>query len=294
MVSEMDRTLRLLVHGHPGTGPDVMAEALAEAFREADPGRTLEVVPMAGDGGTRAMRALLREASREDVLSTCTPSFLQTPMLEKLPFSFRDLTPIARLVVDWYLVLVPHNSNISKAEDFISLVRSRKTRTGGHFVGSINQLLGLAISGSLGSEVEFIPLKSTEEFISELEKGSIEWGVSAPVEVADPLTRGELRPLAVTAASRLMKFPDVPTLLELGVQVEFELWRGVMGPPALEVQAQERWWKWIGDATQTDAWRNYLTRHAQNDGLMAGEAFGDFLEAQQRWFQEKLEGAGLI
>ena len=294
MENHQQAPVRLIVHGHAGTGPQVMADALLLAVQSSDEQVRWETVSMPGDRGAAAMRALIDEPGRPDLLSTCTPSFLQTPLLDRLPYSYRDLTPIARLVRDWYLVLVPENSRLKSASDFVSLVRSRRSRTGGHFAGSINHLLGLDIGHSLNSDVKFVPLESTHEFISALAGQTIDWGVSAPVEVADGLASGELRPLAVTCHQRLPEFPDTPTLKEVGVPVEFELWRGVMGPPEIDPATQERWWRRLQGAVRAPPWLDYLNTHAQADGLMEGRKFEKFLVDQNDWFAKGLASAGLI
>jgi tripartite-type tricarboxylate transporter receptor subunit TctC len=53
---------------------------------------------------------------------------------------------------------------------------------------------------------------------------------SPPALAVPHVKAGKLRPLATWGASRLASFPDVPTLRELGYDVEYSLWAGLFAP----------------------------------------------------------------
>jgi tripartite-type tricarboxylate transporter receptor subunit TctC len=53
---------------------------------------------------------------------------------------------------------------------------------------------------------------------------------SPPAIAAPHLEAGKARALATFGAKRLADFPDVPTLKELGVDVEYYLWAGLFVP----------------------------------------------------------------
>ena len=64
---------------------------------------------------------------------------------------------------------------------------------------------------------------------------------ASPPALAIPhIKAGKMRPLATWGATRLAAFPDVPTLKELGYDVEYYLWVGLFAPrgaPATVVKA---------------------------------------------------------
>jgi tripartite-type tricarboxylate transporter receptor subunit TctC len=54
---------------------------------------------------------------------------------------------------------------------------------------------------------------------------------ASPPALAIPhIKAGKMRPLATWGATRLASFPDVPTLKELGYDVEYYLWAGLFAP----------------------------------------------------------------
>lgn len=287
--------VELIVHTPPKSGPDVLAQALIAAVLESGADkRSWEIVYRSGGNGEEAMRALLDGAGRDDLLSTCTPSFLQTPILKGLEFSFHDLCPVARMVADRYLVVVGRDSPLMNAEAFVRYLRSAPSRTGGYMVGSINQLVGMALAEQLGQPVEFVVTQSASDLVPAVHDGRLDWAIGTPVEVSADLANGSLRALAVLAPAPLARFPDVPPLATTGVDVDVELWRGLMGPAGLSAAAQRAWETLLERAVQAPAWQGYLTNAAQTGALLRGSAFSALLERENAWYQAQLAHAGLV
>jgi tripartite-type tricarboxylate transporter receptor subunit TctC len=58
-----------------------------------------------------------------------------------------------------------------------------------------------------------------------------------PIIAYGQIKSGDLRPLAVTSDKRLAAYPDVPTLKELGYDVEYYIWCGLFAPQATPKEA---------------------------------------------------------
>jgi tripartite-type tricarboxylate transporter receptor subunit TctC len=56
---------------------------------------------------------------------------------------------------------------------------------------------------------------------------------SPPALAAPHMEAGKMRALATWGATRLAAFPDVPTLKELGYDVEYYLWTGLFAPKGI-------------------------------------------------------------
>jgi putative tricarboxylic transport membrane protein len=286
----------LIVHGPPGSAPPVLAAALAAAHAEANQGEPpWRLLPRGDDPGVDAMVALAARAGDPGVLSTCTPVFLQAPLLRGMSLTHRQLTPIARLVADRYLLVVRADAAWRSAGDFLADIARRPTRTGGYFKGGINHLLALAIAEAAGgADVDFIVVASEPAVWVELMTGRLDWGCGVAAEVLPHIEAGTLRPIAALDDKRLPGFPDVPTLAEAGAPVSFKLWRGLIGPPGLDAATESRWHGAIAGLRQTRAWRSYLDRNGQTDDFLAGRPFKAFLETEWSWYEKHLGLAGLL
>ena len=62
--------------------------------------------------------------------------------------------------------------------------------------------------------------------------GHVDILFSVPIIAFGQIKSGDLRPLAVTSDKRLSAYPDVPTLKELGYDVEYYIWCGLFAPQA--------------------------------------------------------------
>ncbi|SEQ21559.1 Tripartite-type tricarboxylate transporter, receptor component TctC [Faunimonas pinastri] len=284
-----------IVHGPPGSAPPVLAEAfLAGLAESAADSRDFRLLSRGDDPGVDAMELLIRRPGDPDVLSTCTPVFLQAPLLRGMSLTHRQLTPLARLVTDRFFLVARADAPWAGAAEFVRDLPRRTTRTGGYFKGGINHLLGLAIADGTGADVEFIVTPSEPAVWTALIEGRIDWGCGVAAEILPHVEAGTLRVIAALDEHRLSPFPDVPTLAEIGVPVTFKLWRGLMGPPGLSIPQQEHWHRVARDVTRTEAWRAYLARNGQSDGFLPGTAFAEFLQTEWDWYAKHLGLAGLL
>ncbi len=288
-------TVDFVIHGPPGSAPPVLAQALLKAVTQshADP-RTWSTIPKGDDPGVDAMNLLITRAGDPNCLSTCTPVFIQAPLLRGMTLTHRQLTPLARLVSDSFFLVVRADSAFQTAADFVAGIAGRTTRTGGYFKGGINHLLGLSIADGARADVEFVVVPSEPAVWTAMIEGRIDWGCGVAAEILPHVEAGTLRVIAALSARRSEAFPDIPTLAEAGVPVTFHLWRGLMGPPDLAQDDQARWHAIIDTMRQSEAWQAYLARNGQADAFLPGQAFRDFLDGEWDWYERHLGMAGLL
>jgi len=285
----------LIVHGPPGSAPPVLAEALraaqAEAFPDMPP---LRLLPKGDDPGVDSMNHMAAHPGDTALVSTCTPVFLQAPLLRGMTLTYRDLTPIARLVADRFFVVTRTDAPFADARGFLAHIARHTTRTGGYFLGGINHLLALAIAEGARADVEFIVTQSEPAVWNAMIEGTIDWGCGVAAEILPHVEAGTLRVIAALDHGRLPAFPDVPTLGEAGLPVIFQLWRGLMAPGGLDAAAQSRWHAHFSRLRETRAWADYLARNGQADAWLPGEGFRSFLDQEWAWYEKHLGLAGLL
>jgi len=87
---------------------------------------------------------------------------------------------------------------------------------------------------------------------------------------------GKLRPLAVFSATRSKSLPDVPTLKELGFDVEYYLWVGIFAPKGTPGEIVATLRAAIGKAVQSDQFKTALANAGQELGYLDGPDFQKF------------------
>ena len=284
-----------IIHGPPGSAPPVLAEAIVKGVAETGADvRAWRTVPKGDDPGVDAMNLLIERPGDGNCLSTCTPVFIQAPLLRGSATTHRALTPIARLVSDSFFLLVRADSPWQTAAQFIEGIAQQTTRTGGYFKGGINHLLGLSIADGAKADVEFVLVPSEPAVWTAMIEGRIDWGCGVAAEILPHVEAGTLCILAALSPTRSSAFPDIPTLAEAGLPVTFNLWRGLMGPPGLSDGEQKSWHDIIATMRGSKAWKTYLARNGQTDAFLPGKPFADFLDDEWNWYAKHLAMAGLI
>jgi putative tricarboxylic transport membrane protein len=284
-----------LVHAPPGSPPWVMAEAFAAAVAASGADeRRWRLVDCGSEPGVAAMRELARRAGDGNVISTCTPVFIQAPLLGKIATTHRALTPLARLVGDRYLLVVRADAPYAGATDLLGVIRKGATRSGGYFAGGINHLLALAIAEAAGGAVEFVKVASEADLFPALLDGRIDWAVATPVEIRTRAPAGQIRVLAALATEQVPAFPDAPTLASCGAPVDFSLWRGLAAPGGISPDALAGWDRIIRAAIATPSWHRYLTDNGQTASHLGAEQFTRFLDSEWNWYERHMGRACVL
>jgi tripartite-type tricarboxylate transporter receptor subunit TctC len=103
---------------------------------------------------------------------------------------------------------------------------------------------------------------------------------------------GKLRPLAVFSAMRSKLLPDVPTLKEIGYDVEYYLWVGIFAPkgtpPAIVTTLRAA----IGKAVQSDQFKATLANVGQELDYLDGPDFQKFWDIDGKRTDEAVISIG--
>jgi len=90
---------------------------------------------------------------------------------------------------------------------------------------------------------------------------------------------GKLRPLALFGGTRSKVLPDVPTLKELGYDVEYYLWVGLFTPKGTPPQTVSTLRSSINAAAHSDQFTTTLTSVGLDLAYLDGPDFGTFWDA---------------
>jgi tripartite-type tricarboxylate transporter receptor subunit TctC len=80
------------------------------------------------------------------------------------------------------------------------------------------------------TRIEMIPYKGSGESVQAVAAGQVMMTIVDPAPVSGPLKSGMVRGLAVTSPQRHPSWPDLPTMIEAGVDVEVPVWTAFFAP----------------------------------------------------------------
>ena len=93
----------------------------------------------------------------------------------------------------------------------------------------------------MGVEFSYVPYDGTAERMTALLSGAIDMGALNVASGSKHLESGALQGFAIAADERAKQLPDMPTLLELGVDMTFALERGIVAPKGTPKEVVDAW-----------------------------------------------------
>jgi putative tricarboxylic transport membrane protein len=189
-----------------------------------------------------------------------------------------QVTPLAVMALDGQIILAKAGSEYQNADDVISALKGGKRLIMGGSKAD-DEAIFTAVKEQTGGDIEYLRSDSTSEALTQLLGGHIDVAVAKPAASFDLVASGELVPIVAATAVRFGAPFDAPTLLELGYDIEFTIWRGIVGPGDMPADAVAFWTDVFKKVTETDAWMDdYISKFLLNANHMGGDDAKEFMQ----------------
>ena len=230
------RSILIIVPFAPGASADGIARTIAN---EMSPrlGVPVVVENKAGAGGTLGLIAVTKSAPDGHTLSIGAPGAMT--IMPQFPGGvgfdpMRDVTPVAKLV-DVPVVIVANTKSGPKS--IADLIARAKAEPGGLSYGSTgtrsSQHLAVeVIAQSKGVKLVHVPYRGSAPAVTDAIGGQIPFVSVDLTSAAALIADGQLTALAVTAPRRVSIAPQIPTLVEQGVEFSSQPWLGLFAAAA--------------------------------------------------------------
>ncbi|MEJ3654187.1 tripartite tricarboxylate transporter substrate binding protein [Actinomycetes bacterium KLBMP 9759] len=170
------------------------------------------------------------------------------------------------------------------------------TRASGTGRGGIWDLAraGASIAAGLPPDsIRWVPSEGAAPALQELVAGGIELSTASLVENQTMIHAGRAKALAVMADERLAKFPDVPTLKELGVDFTMSAWRGIAGPAGMPQPVVEELSCHLDAIVHSPEYADFLAKTGFGLAWRDAAGFGAFMAEQDAQKGQIMKAAGL-
>ena len=246
------KPIKLISPWTAGGTSDVVLRAFATSAAKHLEG-TIYIENKPGAGGIFGAVELANAKPDGYVLSQLAMSIFSVPHMQKVAFDpLKDITYIARLCTYTNGLVVRADSPIKSIADLMAYAKANpgKFSYASSGVGSSPHLLMEELGYRAGGvKFQHIPYKADSESLQSLMSGTV-MGMSGSTSWAPQVAAGNVRILATYGAKRTKRWPNVPTLPELGYNVP-ETPFGVGGPkgmdPAVVTRLQEAFRQSLND-----------------------------------------------
>jgi putative tricarboxylic transport membrane protein len=209
-----------------------------------------------------------------------------------------DITPLARLVGEYEILIVPAESPIKSAGDLVAKLKADpgSVSWGGGSIASTDQILAGLIAKAVGTDaakVNYIAHSGGGEALNSILGGHVTVGIGGYGEYQSLLADGKVRALAISSEERLPGV-DIPTLKEQGVDVTFFNWRGLMAPPGIRDADLKALTDAVTKMVASPAWKETITKRQWTDLYQPAAEFTTFLKDDRAKMESILTDLGLV
>lgn len=221
----------------PAGGPtDQVFRAFAEAASRTL-GQSVVVENKPGAGGTLA--ALSMRNARPDgyTLAQMPMGMFRIPHMQKTPTfdPINDFTYVINLTGYTFGLVVPANSPFRSIKDLVDYAKANpeKVSYGSTGVGTSPHLAIEEFASRAGIKLNHVPFKGSADLMQAI-LGEHVMAASDSTGWAPHVGSGRLRLLATYGSKRTKRWPDVPTLNELGYETVSDSPFGLAGPRGMD------------------------------------------------------------
>ena len=228
------RPITLWVPWPAGGATDLTLRLLAElAGRQL--GQRVLVDNRGGAGGTLAMPILQQAAPDGHTIAQLPQTVLRAPYLQRVLWDpIRDTTPIIQLSGVTFGMLTQPDSGFKTLDDVLAYARAHPgaLTVASNGVGSTPHLAMDELMAAKGLSYVHVPYKGTAEQMIAVAAGQVQIGLNSN-GFAPFVDSGRLRLLLTLGEHRTRRWPQVPTLRELGYNIVAMSPYGLAGPRGL-------------------------------------------------------------
>ena len=293
-----EKQITLINPNAPGGGTDIMfrsIDAISQKIKAFPHAFVIET--KTGGSGTVGKAAALAAKPDGYTLTVADDGSIYQQLGGDQPYKYNDFTYIARMVIDYNMVVVRAESPYKTIQELIDAAKSKPkgVSLAGTGIGNTDQLGIVQIGKATGADFTYASFNSGGEVMTNLLGGHVDGAMANPSEAFEQMRAGRVRGLAITAPERLKDLPDVPTLKESGINVVTQQYRGIAGPknlPADVVKVLEEGFKKISDSPE---WKTeYLDKYQQVNGYMNGAELSKYMDELYKENQVLFKELGML
>jgi tripartite-type tricarboxylate transporter receptor subunit TctC len=226
-----NRPITLWVPWPAGGATDLSMRILAEVAGRVL-GQKIVIENRGGAAGTLAMPVLQYANPDGYTIAQLPQTVFRAPYTQRVTWDpIRDVTPIIQISGYTFGIVVSATSKFRKLEDLFEFARERpgELSIGTNGIGTTPHIVLDEMFGSRGLRYLHVPYKGTSEQMLAVASGLLMAGANS-TGFGPYVDSGRLRLLVTFGEQRSRRWPQVPTLRELGIPIVAMSPYGIGGP----------------------------------------------------------------
>lgn len=283
------RAITYIVPVAPGGGSDFVGRAVTAAWGK-ELGQTFVVENQSGAGGIIACQKTERsDPNGYTLMQGYVATLATSPATRKVPYDpIKSFTPVGMIGGTPNVLVVNAKLPIKNFKEFAAYSKEREgsVNYGSAGAGSLTHLLMELLKQHMGSNMLHVAYKGISPAFTDLIAGQTQAMFPGLAAAVPHLKSGAVRAIAVTGKARNPRYPDVPTLEELGVGGFDDVlqWYGVSGPAGMDAAVVKTLNDSLNKVLVVPGLAKQLEIEAIEPMPMSPQAFADYARRDfERW-----------
>jgi len=303
---EPTRPVEIIVPAGTGGGADQMARVVQGIITKHNlMKQPMLVVNKSGGAGGEGFLDVKGSRGNPHKLVITLSNLFTTPLGTGIPFSWKDLTPVAMMALDEFILWVPADTPYKTAQDYIAAAKAAPgtMKMGGTGSKQEDQIITVAIEKATGAKFTYIPYRGGGEVAVQLVGKHVNSTVNNPIEAVAQWRAGQLKPLCVFDGKTLpykdkiagdMAWGDIATCKSQGLDIEYLMLRGVFTTPGATPDQVAFYVDLFKKVRETPEWKQLMQDGAFNQTFMSGGEYAKWVEQEEVRHRDLMKEAGFL
>lgn len=304
---EPTRPVEIIVPAGTGGGADQMARVIQGIIsKHGLMKQSIVVINKAGGAGGEGFLDVKGSRGNPHKLVITLSNLFTTPLGTGIPFNWKELTPVAMMALDEFVLWVNAEKPYKTVKDYIDDVKKAppgQFKMGGTGSKQEDQIITVAVEKAAGVKFTYIPFRGGGEVAVQLVGNHVNSTVNNPIEAVAQWRADKVRPLCVFDGKPLAypdkiagdkAWADIPTCKSQGLDMEYLMLRGIFMPPGVSKEAVDYYVELLKKVRETPEWKKLMNDGAFNQTFMTGADYAKWVENEEKRHQGLMKEAGFL
>src|SRR6187401_3687469 len=303
---EPTKPIEIVVAAGAGGASDQMARMMQAAIQKNNLMKQPMVVSLKGGAsGAEALMYMKSSDGDPNKVLLAYSLIYMLPLSAKIPFNWRDLTPVAVTALDEIVLWDNTTMPEANVKDFINAAKAASPpfKMGGTGSKREDQILTVFMEKKTGAKFLYLPYKSGGEAATQLVGNHTQANVNNPSENLEVWRAGQVRALCVfdkeriaykTKVTETQSWNDIPTCKEEGLDVDYTMLRAFFLPGKVTPEQTAFYIDLFKRVAQTSEYKEYMEKQALKSIFLTGPDMLKFLETDEKLNASLMHEAGFV
>jgi putative tricarboxylic transport membrane protein len=303
---EPTKPVEIVVAAGAGGASDQMARMIQAAIQKNNLMKQPMVVSLKGGAsGAEALMYMKSSDGDPNRLLLAYSLIYMLPLSAKIPFNWRDLSPIAVTAMDQFVLWDNTTLPYKSVKEFVDAAKAspQPFKMGGTGSKREDHILTVFMEKKTGAKFAYLPYKSGGEAATQLVGNHTASNVNNPSENLEVWRAGQVRALCVFDKERIsykakvtdtQSWNDIPTCKEEGLDVQYLMLRAFFLPGKVTPEQSAFYVDLLEKVAQTAEYKDYMEKQALKPIFLTGKDMVKFLEEDDKLNSGLMEEAGFV